>query len=227
MFLDTLVNNLHKSIYRFPEVIKYLHSRHVTDEEIDRYKIGYNKIVGIPEDPGEDRKRMMEECYRGRKLEQKIIFPIRDAMGNTVGLLGRSVITKDFKKYVTEAAKFMGFFFGLSEALPHVFKENKIYLVEGPFDFLALSKVFPNTVATLTSWLSEIQYEFLRCFCDTIVTVFDSDEAGIQGSEKASEYEGVIRMDLGSYKDPAVCLEKCSLPGFKKFVLRHAPLDFS
>ena len=227
MFLDTLINNLHKSIYRFPEVIRYLHSRHVTDEEIAKHKIGYNKIVGIPEDPGEDRKRMMEECYRGRKLEQKIIFPIRDVMGNTVGLVGRSVITKDFKIYVTEIAKYMGFFFGLYEALPYVYKKNKIYVVEGKFDYFALSKVFPNTVATLTSWLSEAQYGFLRCFCDTIVVVFDSDEAGVRGSEKASEYEGVIRMGLGSFKDPAVCLEKLSLPGFKKFILRYAPLDFS
>jgi DNA primase len=227
MFLETLINNLHKSIYRFPEVIQYLYSRHVTDEEIHEYNIGYNKIVIIPEDSCEDRKRMVEECYGGRKLERKIIFPLRDSMDNTVGLIGRSIDTKEFEIFVTDLAKFTGFFFGLDQAFPYIDRDNRVFLVEGPFDLFALLKVFPNTIATLTSWLSEAQYKYLRFFCDNIITVFDQDPAGRHGQEKACDYEGVVPMNLGVYKDPARCLEKQSLPDFKRYVLRQAPVSIS
>ncbi len=227
MFLDILIKNLHRSIHRYPEVIRYLHSRYVTDEDIKKYEIGYNKIVSIPEDPGTDRQRMMEECYKGRKLEGKIIFPIKDNMGNIVGLTSRSIENKEFKIFVTEIARYTGFFFGLPEALPFAYKENRIYVVEGQFDFFALVKVFPNTVATLTSYLSEAQYNFLRFFCDTIVTVFDHDEAGIRGRENAENFKGVIQMDLGVHKDPARCLEKRSFQDFKKYVLRKSPANIS
>ena len=49
MFLDILVENLHKSIYRNKEALDYLHSRYVTDEDIEAYKLGYSKVVSIPD----------------------------------------------------------------------------------------------------------------------------------------------------------------------------------
>jgi len=225
MFLETLISNLHRSIHRFPEVLQYLHSRYITDEEINKYRIGYNKIVTIPEDPCGDRKKMVEECRGGVKLEQKVIFPLTNSMGAVAGLIGRSIETKEFKIFTTDLAKYSGFFFGFFQAMPYVIKENKVFLVEGPFDLFALSKVFPNTIATLTSWLSEAQYKFLRYFCDNIVTVFDQDPAGRHGQENACNFDGVIPMDLGVYKDPALCLEKKSLSNFRKYVLRQAPIN--
>lgn len=225
MFLDVLIKNFHASISRYPEVLRYLYSRHVTNEEIKKYEIGYKKIVGIPEDPGEDRKRMMSECYNGRKLERKIIFPIKNLCNITVGLIGRTVESKEFKIFVNGEAKYTGFFFGLQQALPHIYKENRVYIVEGPFDYFALVKVFPNTVAVLTSRLSEVKYGLLRKYCDTIVTVFDSDKAGKEGMENALEYEGVVQMGTGAYKDPALCLKSLSLSKFKKFMQDKAPLN--
>lgn len=222
MFLDTLIKNLNRSIHRFPEVRRYLHSRYVTDEDIVKYEIGYNKIVTIPEDPGMDRQKMMDECYKGRKLEGKIIFPIKDNNGKVEGLIGRSAITKEFKIYVTESYKFNGFFFGLPQALPYAYKENKVYVVEGQFDYFALVRVFPNTVALLTSRLSEAQYEYLTLYCDNIVTVFDSDKGGVEGAEKSREFEGVTSIDLKNYKDPAACLEILKPNRFSKFILKQS-----
>ena len=224
MFLDLLISNLHKSIYRFPEVSEYLRSRFVTDDEIRKYEIGYNKFVHIPEDPGEERERMRAECYRGRLLENKVIFPLKNGMNKTVGILGRAIKTKEFKKFVLEETKLSGFFFGLSQALPHIYKENKVFVVEGPIDLFALIKVFPNTVATLISGLSETQYDFLKMYCDTIVAVFDSDAAGRRGRDSALVHKGVVLMDLKSHNDPAKCLETLKLPAFKKFILQRSPL---
>lgn len=224
MFLDILIENAHQSIFRYPEILTYLASRYVSEEDVRTYKLGYSRIIGVPEEDSAERKRFMDECVRGRKLEKKIIFPFRNEMGGMVGLIGRAVETKEFKIFATEKAKHDGFFFGLHEALPHIYKENRVFVVEGPFDYYALLKVFPNTVATMTSGISEAQYGYLNLFCDFIITVFDSDFAGQRGAEKiAEDHKNVYSMDLGSYKDPAKCLEVLKPKAFKNFITKRIP----
>jgi DNA primase len=219
MFLDVMVSNLHQSIFRYPEVLRYLESRQVTQEDIKKYGLGFNKILHVPEEQSKDRERFMAETYKGKKFEGKIIFPFRDMLGNIVGIAGRSIDVKDYKLWATDRAKHDGFFFGLHEALPFVYEENKVFTVEGTFDCIALAKAFPNTVGTLTSGINDVQYGLLRMFCNTIITVFDSDSAGRHGTEKAEERSGVVSVNLG-YKDPAKALETLGVPGFKKYALK-------
>jgi len=222
MFLDILVNNLNKSMPRYPDAMRYLNSRYVTKEEVDKYEIGYSKVIGVPESPCEDRARFMEEFFRGRRLESNIVFPLKNSINKTVGLIYRSMEGKVFKKFVLEEAKLSGFFFGLYQALPYIYQEKKVFLVEGQFDYFALVKIFPNTVATLMAGMSEAQYKNLSRFCDTIITVFDSDEAGERGRDNAmEEYKGVKSMSLKYFKDPAKCLESLKPSKFKEFILRQ------
>jgi len=224
MFLDTLIENAHQALFRYPEAIDYLQSRKISVDDIRTYKLGFSKLIGVPEEDSADRKRFMEECGRGRWLQNKIIFPYRDEIGRFVGLVGRAIETKEFKVFVTEKAKLDGFFFGLYDALPHIYKENRVYVVEGPFDYLALSRVLPNTVASLTAGFSEPQYNYLNLFCDRIVTVFDSDEPGKRASERvAEEYKNISSMSIGNYKDPAKCWESMSLSAFKKHISKNMP----
>lgn len=230
MFLDHIVKTCAQSIFRYPLVLDYLHSRLVTDDEIKYHELGYNKIISVPEESSDDYKRYCTECYNGRKLENKVLFPIKDVLGRVVGVTGRAVETKDFKVFVTEEAKFTGFFFGLHHALPYIHKENKVYVVEGYFDYLALAKVFPNTVAALTAGISEAQYDLLQLYCDKIVTVFDEDKTGHMGTEKAPLHaervkeswlpKDVSPMRLGNYKDPAKCLETLGVSKFREFILK-------
>lgn len=222
MFLDGLVNSLHNSLRRYPEALAYLRSRLVTDEEIDLYRIGYGAVVGVPEEAGPERERFMNETWRGRKLEKSVLFPFQDALGRVVGCAGRTIESKNFKTFATEEAKFNGFFFGLPQALPHVYRENLVYVVEGYFDLLAFRKVYPNTVATITSGINDPQHDQLAMYCDSIVTCFDSDDAGRLGRDKAQTKWGDVRsMELG-FKDPAACLERLGTDEFKKFVLGKA-----
>ena len=229
MFLDEIVRTLNHTIYRYPEVLNYLKSREVTDEDIKTYELGFNRIVGVPEDPSPDRIDFMEECRKGRKLEDKLIFPFKDISGSVIGLVGRSIRTKEFKVFVTDEAKFKGFFFGLQQALPHIYRTRRVFIVEGCFDQLALSKVYPNTVATLTAGLSDAQYDLLMLYTGNgkIITVFDSDKTGIHGREKAVKWRlNVIGVDfqIGSspgYKDPAKWLEELKLTRFKAVVKKR------
>jgi DNA primase len=229
MFLDEIVRTLHHTIYRYPKVLNYLKSREVTDEDIKTYELGYNKIVRVPEDPSPDRIDFMDECRKGRKLEDKLIFPFKDISGSVVGLVGRSIDTKEFKVFVTSEAKFKGFFFGLQQALPHIYRTQRVFIVEGCFDQLAFSKVFPNTVATLTAGLSDAQYDLLMLYTGNgkIFTVFDSDKTGIYGRKKAVKFrENIIGVDFQigdslGFKDPAKWLEELKLTRFREVVRKR------
>jgi len=224
MFLDDLTLTLHKSLPRYPEALAYLQSREVTDEDILKFRLGYSKVISVPDDGSADRKRFMGETKNGRKMEGQITFPLLDAVGRTIGVGRRKIEEKAYKTFVTDEAKEVGFVFGMHQALPFIYHENRVYVVEGYFDLIAFSKVFPNTVATITSGINDLQYEQLCMYCDTIVVCFDSDAPGEYGRDKALKWGDNVRsMSLG-YKDPARCLEVLKLDGFKKYVHGRAQM---
>jgi len=219
MFLDELINYFHGSIFRYEKAINYLKSRKIFEDDIKLYKLGYNKIIAVPQEDSPDRTRFLQESFKGRVYENRLIFPIMDASGRAIGITGRTIDKKGFKNFVLDEAKFTGYFFGLDLALPYIYSENKVYVVEGYTDVIAMRKVFPNTVATITSGISETQYNYLRLYCDNIITMFDYDKAGFHGTDKAEKmFPNIKRASLGNYEDPAKCYEHLSLKDFKTFV---------
>ena len=202
MFLDGLAHRAHGFIRSYPQVISYLASRNITGEDIDKYQLGYQRIISTTDDGTDDYKRFCRESYRGRKFENKVIFPIQDPVGRCVGIIGRSVEKKDYSDFITNEGNYTGFLYGLYQALPYIYKYGTVYAVEGTFDTIALASVCPNTVGLLTAKLYPNQYEILKFFCKTVVLVLDSDEAGRKGTEVSEErFKNVIGVNIG-YKDP-------------------------
>ena len=238
MFLERVVKNTNASIQNYPGTLKYLSSRLVTQDDIKKYELGYSSLFIVPKDSGPDWERFNDYSFKGRKFENKIIFPLKNAMGEVVGIGGRAINEKIFKIFATDEAKYTGFFFGFYGALPYIFKENKVYVVEGFFDLLALQKILPNTVATLNARLNDAQYQLLRFYCDNIIVFFDSDEAGDKGREKAlAKNQGgtaeimakisvkylKLQSSLGfqGYKDPASYLESFGLKAFRSYMTKQ------
>lgn len=226
MFLDEIVARGSQAIFRYPDVLAYLKSRHFTDEDLLKYHIGYLRVLSVPEEDSIDRSNFMDYSNKGRKFEHKILFPLRDSIGRVMGLIGRGITSKSFKIFATEEAKATGFFFGLHVALPEAYRQNCIFVTEGPFDAGSLAKVHPNTVGALTAGVNQLQYDLLRMYCDNIVLAFDSDEAGRRAAEEASHWEGVWDLNIG-FHDPSNCLETLGEEKFKKHVerkLKEIPL---
>jgi len=214
MFLDNVINGLHKGLYSHPVALDYLHNRGLSDEDIETYKLGYSTVLAVASDGSEEYKKFMEETSRGQAFVKKITFPIWDQLGQAVGLLGRGIETKEFKFFLTAEAKFSGAFFGLYHALKSIYELNRVFVVEGPFDFFALKKVLPNTVASLTAELTQSQYNILKLYTDNIVTVFDSDGPGRAATARAKARDPKIRDITINFKDPDKALKEL---GFKKF----------
>lgn len=223
-FLDEIITTLHSSIGRYPEALSYLASRQVTPEEIELYRIGYSKVLKVPDDPSPERKRFMDETWRGEKLEERVVFPFQNPIGRVVGLAGRAIKSKEFKNFATAEAKHDGFFFGLPQAFPHIIKENRVFVVEGYFDLLAFRKVFPNVVASITAGINEPQHDQLLLYCDRIVTCFDSDPPGRAGADKAAAVWKDVRTMCLKNKDPAACLAAIGIREFERHVRSESPI---
>lgn len=230
MYLNPLIKRANTLLFNYKSVVSYLTGRLLTEEELKRFFIGYVGISSpmiIKDDGSEDYTRLKSDTSNFRHLEKKIIFPLRNCLGNVNGFLLRSMDKSFYKQYLMDEAKKVGAFFGLFNALPHIYKTGKVYVVEGPMDCISLAKVFPNTVSSLTSFLNEAQFQLLKMFAKEIIIVYDADESGHSGASKAVNMYGkddlvtIEVRDLEGHKDPNSCLTSMGEPEFVKYAKRR------
>ncbi|WKJ91115.1 DNA primase [Methylomonas montana] len=124
--------------------------------------------------------------FRGR-----LMFPIRDKRKRVVGFGGR-VLDDSLPKYLNspETAVFSKSkeLYGLYELLERNSKPERILVVEGYMDVIALAQFgISNAVAALGTATSKTQIDLLFRFTSELVFCFDGDNAGRQAAWKAAE----------------------------------------
>jgi DNA primase len=181
--------------------IEYLKKRGMSKEIIASFNLGYtpegwDKIVkffskkkislSIVEKAGlivsREKKVGFYDRFRGR-----IIFPIFDLNMQVIGFGGR-VMDDSMPKYLnspeTPIYNKSRSLYGLHLAKIKCRESEKVYIVEGYFDLLALHQHgLQNSVATLGTSLTPDHVKILRGFIGKdgkIILVFDSDDAGVK-----------------------------------------------
>ena len=152
------------------------------------------------------RSKNPYDRFRGR-----IIFPIHDAQGRTVGFSGR-ILGSGEPKYLNSPDSLIfnksNSLFGIDLARGEIGKSKKAILVEGNLDVVSSHQAgVTNTVCPLGTALTEAQVELIKRYAEEIVLAFDSDGAGISASKRAielAENQGMaVRVsELGNFKDP-------------------------
>lgn len=122
--------------------------------------------------------------FRGR-----LIFPICDEGGRVIGFGGRS-LTDQTPKYINspDSAVFSKGknLYGLHLARGAIRELDSVVLVEGYTDLLALYQAgIRNVVATLGTALTSDHLHRLRRYTDSVIHVFDGDEAGERATVRA------------------------------------------
>ncbi len=125
------------------------------------------------------------------RFRDRIMFPIRDQRGRTIGFGGR-VLDDGEPKYLNspETPVFHKGqeLYGLYEVLQHDRHPPEILVVEGYMDVIALAQQgLPRAVATLGTATSTRQVERLFRATDDIVFCFDGDAAGRRAAWRALE----------------------------------------
>jgi len=123
-------------------------------------------------------------------FRNRITFPIYDLMKNVVGFTARILNPEDQPKYLNsaehQAFEKSKILYGLSHAKPYLNQFQKLIVVEGQMDVIALTRLgFPIGVATSGTALTEDHIKLLKRYTENLYFLFDNDKAGQQATFRA------------------------------------------
>ena len=192
------------------DAMTYLEQRGISREYIDAFELGFapdNRDILLKvmqkefKDGLFDESGLFVERDDGTFMDRffnRVMFPIKDAKGKTIGFSGRQMPTdqpdKDKKqpKYLnspeTEIFNKREVIYNFHLARPHIRKTNEVYLFEGFMDVMAsyMSGV-KNAVATMGTSLTDQQIHRLERVCEDVTICYDGDSAGINATNRAIE----------------------------------------
>ena len=122
----------------------------------------------------------------------RLIFPICDQRGAPIGFGGRILNPNDIPKYLnsedTPLFKKSRTLYAMHLARRPIIERKTAIVTEGYTDVIAMHQHgFTNCVATLGTALTEDHARMLARLCDTVVLLFDGDDAGQKAAEHAVE----------------------------------------
>lgn len=183
----------------------YLAHRGLSDEVIERYAIGFAPDSwdalkrhlgerGVEESVQIEYGLLVQKEETGRtwdRFRNRIIFPIRDWKGRTIGFGGR-VMGDEKPRYLNspESPVFHKGreLYGLFEARQRTARPERILIVEGYMDVVALAQYgIDYAVATLGTATTADHLGRLFRLVDEVVFCFDGDSAGRKAASRALE----------------------------------------
>lgn len=119
----------------------------------------------------------------------RLMFPIRDEKGALVAFGGR-ILGDGHPKYInssdTPLYRKSRVLYGMHRAKEHMSKSRRAVLVEGYLDVIACHRAgVLSAVASLGTSLTDEQARLLKRWCDEVVILYDSDEAGQKAAGRA------------------------------------------
>jgi DNA primase len=208
----------------------YLHNRHLSDEVINQYELGYapdgfeNLVTFLNQKKAPLDKAMQLGVIKKKSgsgyydfYRDRLMFPIHNAVGKIVGFGGRLLSNKEEAKYLnsSESPVYNKSYelYGLYQAKKAIARANEAIIVEGYIDVLASVQLgIHNVVAPLGTSLTPGQIKTLKRYANQILLMFDGDDAGIKATQKAilTCFEAGIHpklVILQDNKDPGDYLE--------------------
>lgn len=227
--------------------LDYLKKRGLDKSTVEEFEIGFapnkfdaltlhliNKGFAVAD---LERSGLARKSERGRFYDLfrgRIIFPIANHFGKTVGFTGRVLPEFDdgaMGKYVNSPEspifKKSKTIYGFYRTKNDIRERGEVLMVEGQMDFaMAWQDGVKNIAATSGTALTRDHLAVLKKYADKLLLCFDADEAGFNAAERAIDlafaYDlevKIISMPSG-VKDPAELVQK--QPGILKNLLAGA-----
>lgn len=188
--------------------MQYFRSRGIRDDIIKKFQLGFDlndrhALARTAVSKGY-REEFIEKagiCYRNDRGELidrysgRVIFPWIGVSGKVVGFGGRKLdsATKGVQqKYVNSPDSEIYHkdreLYGIYQAKKAIAKEDRVYMVEGYTDVIAMHQCgIENVVANSGTALSVHQIHTLHRFTNNITLLYDGDEAGIHAALRGTD----------------------------------------
>ncbi len=247
--LTSLANQLYKinelAVSFFQECLSrsqagrdYLISRGIGDDTIKKFKIGYAPD-GWEAGLNFFRKKDIEGAMLEKaglaisnekggyydRFRKRLMFPIFDMKDRVLGFGGR-VIDLSLPKYMNSPETYIyskgRHLYGLNFSRDDIKKQGYALIVEGYLDFIIPYQAgAKNIIATLGTALTIDQVRLLKRFANTVIMVYDPDEAGEAASLRnmdmfISEGVNVYITELPEGFDPDNYIRKFGTDDFIK-----------
>jgi len=204
---------------------EYLGKRGIKKDTIETFKLGYavsswnalQKFLekkGVSLETQEMLGLIIRDAETGRiydRFRDRIIFPIIDITGHTLGFGGR-VLDDSLPKYIntpeTSIFKKGHILYGLYQTREDIMKKDQAIIVEGYMDCISLYQAgIKNVVASMGTAFTREQGLILKRIAKDIVIAFDADTAGdiavIRGASVLREVGCNVRIARWTvFKDP-------------------------
>lgn len=193
---------------RMPEgraALAYLKDRGLSDETIQRFRLGFAPDSGGPVKAALARAGIGEDLMLAAGLirrpddgraaydyfRRRVIFPIADRRGRVIAFGGR-IFGEGEPKYLNspESPIFVKrhVLYGLGQALKAARDKGTVIVTEGYMDVITLHQAgFENAVAPLGTALTEDQLQMMWRIVPEPVLCFDGDRAGQKAAERVAE----------------------------------------
>jgi len=184
---------------------KYLSDRGIKDDVINAFNIGLSPndydvlyktltekgiLVSDLHDLGLVKQGKTESFYD--LFRERIIFPISDERGNTVGFSGRCYIKtdKESPKYINSPQTIIftksKILYNLSNAINEIKKNDRVILFEGYLDVIAAFRAnVKESVASMGTSLTTDQVKLMKKYTNNVTICYDGDPAGIEAASRA------------------------------------------
>jgi len=247
--MGTCADHFTRALKTNATAIDYLKQRGLSGETAKRFGLGYappgwnNLTDAIPNREADLLTTgMLTKNEKGRvydRFRERIMFPIRDRRGRVIAFGGR-VLDGGEPKYLNspETPLFHkgSELYGLFEGRKHALDAERIIVVEGYMDVIALAQQgVGNAVATLGTATNQQHCENIFRVVPEIVFCFDGDRAGRDAAWRGLQAALPCLRDgrdahflfLPDGEDPDSLVQKLGREGFEQTLTQKKPaIDF-
>lgn len=176
------------------KALEYLKKRNITKDIIKEFEIGLslndNLISKLLSSKGYNLNSLEELGLCGIKdkflydiFRNRIMFPLKDSLGNVVGFSGRIYNGENDSKYINskESVVFKKgkTLYNYKNALKEAKEQKQIIIVEGFMDVIRLYTIgIKNVVATMGTAITKDHVSLIMKLSKNVVLLFDGDKPG-------------------------------------------------
>ena len=226
---------------------QYFRSRGIRDDIVEKFNLGFalskrDALAMAAAKAGYKAEFLVKTglCIQGEKgihdrYAGRVIFPWLNVSGRVVAFGGRLLDSRTKgvqQKYVNSPDSEIYHkdheLYGLFQAKKAIAKEDRVYMVEGYTDVIAMHQCgLENVVANSGTALSVHQIKLLRRFTQNITLLYDGDEAGIHAAMRGTDMllaEGmnIQVLLLPDGDDPDSFARKHTATEFKEYIEQNA-----
>lgn len=199
----------------------YVAGRNLKPETVEAFKIGFAldswdacrthfNMQGYSDEDLVDAGLLSENVEKGTRYDRfrnRLIIPIRDVNGRTVGFGARTLAADGIPKYLNSPQTVLfdksRLLYGLDLGRRHIREARQAVIVEGYMDVIQAHQAgFSNVVAQMGTALTGEQLGLLKTYTKRFVIALDADAAGakatlrsLQVAREALDREADVRFD--------------------------------